>query len=133
MYVCLIGDKTDLQPRLWRVLHESSLTASKELKEKEEYIDNVHIEAYGSEHMLLWIQRVPPVPNQQLHVKRQKLKRKKIRSSSKNINMSITLVLLCALFITNTNQGEHQSTKPGISSVQPRYLKKREIFALVRA
>lgn len=49
----------------------TSLTAPKELKEKEEYVNHIHVEADGSEHMLLWVQRVPPVADQQLHVKRQ--------------------------------------------------------------
>lgn len=61
----------------------TSLTAPKELKEKEEYVNHIHVEADGSEHMLLWVQRVPPVADQQLHVKRQKLKndKKKIITS----------------------------------------------------
>lgn len=56
----------------------TSLTAPKELKEKEEYVDHIHVEADGSKHMLLWVQRVPPVANQQLHVECQELKHEKI-------------------------------------------------------
>jgi len=87
VYVCNRGQR--LKPR-----HSmnTSFSAPKELKEKEEYVDHIHVEADGSKHMLLWVQRVPSVANQQLHVKRQELKhnkRKIIRFCMKHINMTI--------------------------------------------
>lgn len=71
----LTEDKAEVQPGLkGGFCLTNSLTTSKELKEKEEYVDDIHVEADRSEHVLLWVQRVPSVANQQLHIERQKLK-----------------------------------------------------------
>lgn len=53
--------------------HGHSLTAPKQLQQEEEDVDNVHVEAECTEHMLLRAQGVPPIPHQELHVEGQEL------------------------------------------------------------